>query len=226
MQRVGPKKCGVVMTIYEQTRRSVHKKAYYLMEKHPPFFSKVISNSAIDTYLKPEYDTTKVLIEHMKPNSRVVVLASWLSLTRLEMFSMTDKVSDIVLLDHDKSVITIGETISKMYNNMNIKYIRKNVVFNDISEYVENRDVIIIPSINMLLPVDEVVPNIKSGTLLAVHGTSNMQMKYGNPIFNLDDLKSQVPYSEILFGQKYDSVWSQYNGVDYNFFTSVLVVRV
>jgi hypothetical protein len=125
------------------------------------------------------------------------------------------------MLDHDKSVIAIGHTIKQLYPNMNIEYIRKNVVFDDITEYT-NESIIVVPSINMLLPFNDLLPNISNGTLISVTGTSNMVMKYGNPIYNVDDLKSQIKYTDLLFAKQYDSMW----GDNFKFITSSIVARI
>jgi hypothetical protein len=115
----------------------------------------------------------------------------------------------------------MGYTIKQLYPNMNIEYIRKNVVFDDITEYT-NESIIVVPSINMLLPFNDLLPNISNGTLISVTGTSNMVMKYGNPIYNVDDLKSQIKYTDLLFAKQYDSMW----GDNFKFITSSIVARI
>ena len=135
---------------YENLLSKIHRKASQLMVLNPGPVSQVIENSISNTYSFPQYESTLALIDHIKPNSNVLVLASWFSLMLLEMLQETNKIKNITLLDHDKSVISVGETISSIYQNMNVKYIRKNVVFDDITGYVNDKDIIIIPSINML----------------------------------------------------------------------------
>ena len=108
---------------------------------------------------------------------------------------------------------------------MNVKYIRKNVVFDDITGYVNDKDIIIIPSINMLLPFDNLLPNISKDTLISVTGTSNMKMRYGNPIYNTDDLKSQITCKEVFFAKQYNSTWGNNSGT-FKFITSVIVARI
>jgi len=109
---------------------------------------------------------------------------------------------------------------------MNIEYIRKNVVFNDISEYLPNKQVIIIPSINMLLPFDELLPNLPKDTLVSVSGTSNMKMRYGNPIYNADDLRSQITCQDVFFAKQYNSTWDVNNQGIFKFITSVVVAKI
>ncbi len=142
------------------------------------------------------------------------------------MFSKDGRVRNITLLDHDRSVISLGQTIKTLYPTMNIEYIRKNVVFNDISEYLIDKQIIIIPSINMLLPFDELLPNLPKNTLVSVHGTSNMKMRYGNPIYNADDLRSQITCQEVFFAKQYNSTWGINNSDTFKFITSVVVARI
>lgn len=211
---------------YENLLSKTHHKASQLMNLNPGPVSKVIENSVTNTYSFPQYESTLACIDYIKPNSNVLVLASWFSLMLLEMLQETNKIKNITLLDHDKSVISVGETISSMYQNMNIKYIRKNVVFDDIAGYVNDKDIIIIPSINMLLPFDELLPNTPKGTLVSISGTSNMKMRYGNPIYNEDDLKSQITCSEVFFAKQYNSTWGINNSGTFKFITSVVVARI
>ena len=211
---------------YENLLSKTHRKASQLMNINPGPVSKVIENSVTNTYSFPQYESTLAFIDHIKPNSNILVLASWFSLMLLEMLQETNKIKNITLLDHDKSVISVGETISSMYQNMNIKYVRKNVVFDDITGYVNDKDIIIIPSINMLLPFDELLPNTPKGTLVSVSGTSNMKMRYGNPIYNEDDLKSQITCSEVFFAKQYNSTWGINNSGTFKFITSVVVARI
>lgn len=222
----GQRKCGLAMMKYEHLLSDIKQKAEYLIKLNPGPVSKIIENSISNMYSIPQYESTLVLIDHMKKNSNIIVLASWLSLMLLEMLSKTDKANNIILLDHDKSVISVGQTISTMYKNMNIKYIRKNVVFDNISEYLINRDVIVIPSINMLLPFDDLLPKVPKDTLVSITGTSNMKMRYGNPIYNADDLKSQITYKELFFAKQYDTSWSINNSDVFKFITSVVVARI
>ena len=210
---------------YENLLSKTHSKASQLMNINPGPVSKVIENSVTNIYSFPQYESTLAFIDHIKPNSNVLVLASWFSLMLLEMLQETNKIKNITLLDHDKSVISVGETISSMYQNMNIKYVRKNVVFDDITGYVNDKDIIIIPSINMLLPFDELLPNTPKGTLVSVSGTSNMKMRYGNPIYNTDDLKSQITCKEVFFAKQYNSTWGNNSGT-FKFITSVIVARI
>ncbi len=211
---------------YESLLAKTHHKASHLMELNPGPISKVIENSVTNTYSFPQYESTLSLIEHMKDNSNILVLASWLSLMLLEMLNESGKAKNIILLDHDRSVISVGKIISTMYQDMNIEYIRKNVVFDSIADHLNNKDVIVIPSINMLLPFDELLPNTPKGTLLSISGTSNMKMRYGNPIYNADDLKSQITCSEVFFAKQYNSTWGINNSGTFKFITSVVVARV
>lgn len=210
---------------YENLLSKIHRKASQLMVLNPGPVSQVIENSISNTYSFPQYESTLALIDHIKPNSNVLVLASWFSLMLLEMLQETNKIKNITLLDHDKSVISVGETISSIYQNMNVKYIRKNVVFDDITGYINDKDIIIIPSINMLLPFDNLLPNISKDTLISVTGTSNMKMRYGNPIYNVDDLKSQITCREVFFAKQYNSTWGNNSGT-FKFITSVVVARI
>jgi hypothetical protein len=215
---------------YDTLFSKVREKANYLIDLNPTGYnlnttSLIIRNSIANSYSIPEYESTMELVRHIKDEDNVLILASWLSLMRLEIFNLMGKIKKIILLDHDKSVITLGQTISTMYPNMDIQYIRKNVVFNDISEYFTERQIIIVPSINQLLPFDELLPNLPKNTLISVHGTSNMKMRYGNPIYNPDDLKSQISCQETFLAKRYDSKWSTNQGT-YKFVTSVIVARI
>jgi len=194
--------------------------------QYPGAISLVIRNSVSTSQVIPEYESTLELLNHIKDNDNVLILASWLSLMTLEMFSRDGRIKNVILLDHDRSVISLGQTIKTMYTNMNIEYIRKNVVFNDISEYLPNKQVIIIPSINMLLPFDELLPNLPKDTLVSVSGTSNMKMRYGNPIYNADDLRSQITCQDVFFAKQYNSTWDVNNQGIFKFITSVVVAKI
>ena len=209
------------MITYDEAKIRVNDKASYLMFRYPGPLTKIIRNSISKTYSLPEYDSASTLLDNVTDISNVTVLASWFSLTLLEILSTSDKIRSVTMLDHDKSVIAIGHTIKQLYPNMNIEYIRKNVVFDDITEYT-NESIIVVPSINMLLPFNDLLPNISNGTLISVTGTSNMVMKYGNPIYNVDDLKSQIKYTDLLFAKQYDSMW----GDNFKFITSSIVARI
>lgn len=215
---------------YDSLYSKVREKADYLINLNPTGYnlnttSLIVRNSIATSYSIPEYESTMELIKQIKDEDNVLILASWLSLMRLEIFNSMGKIKKIVLLDHDQSVIILGQTISTMYPNMDVQYIRKNVVFNDISEYFNEKQIIVIPSINMLLPFDELLPNLPKGTLVSVHGTSNMKMRYGNPIYNPDDLKSQISCQEVFLAKQYDSKWSTNQGT-YKFKTSVVVAKI
>jgi len=214
------------MMNYNELFSEIHKKAKHLIELNPGPVSLVIRNSVSITYVVPEYESTLELLNHVKDGNNVLILASWLSLMTLEMFSRDGRIKNVTLLDHDRSVISLGQTIKTMYPNMNIEYIRKNVVFNDISKYLVNRQVIIVPSINMLLPFDELLPNLPKDTMVSVSGTSNMKMRYGNPIYNADDLRSQITCREVFFAKQYDSTWGINNFGTFKFITSVVVARI
>ena len=211
---------------YNDLFTEIHKKAQYLIDLNPGPVSLVIRNSVATTYAIPAYESTLELLNHIKDNDNVLILASWLSLMVLEMFNTDGRIKNVTLLDHDRSVISLGQTIKTMYPNMNIEYVRKNVVFNDISEYLIDRQVIIIPSINMLLPFDELLPNLPKDTLVSVHGTSNMKMRYGNPIYNADDLRSQITCQEVFFAKQYNSTWGVNNQGSFKFITSVVVAKI
>jgi hypothetical protein len=211
---------------YNEIFSEIHKKARYLIELNPGPVSLIIRNSISTTYAIPEYESTLELLNHIKDGDNVLILASWLSLMTLEMFNRNGKIKNITLLDHDKSVISLGKTIKTMYPNMNIEYIRKNVVFNNIDEYLIDRQIIIIPSINMLLPFDELLPNLPKDTLVSISGTSNMKMRYGNPIYNADDLRSQITCSDVFFAKQYNSTWGVNNQGTFKFITSVVVVKI
>jgi len=208
--------------MYDEVKIKVNDKASYLMSRYPGALSKIIRNSISKTYSLPEYDSASTLLDNIIDDSNITVLASWFSLTLLEVLSKSDKIKNITMLDHDNSVIAIGHTIKQLYPNMNIEYIRKNVVFDDITEYTNESNIIIVPSINMLLPFNDLLPNIPKDTLISVTGTSNMIMKYGNPIYNIDDLKSQIKYTDLLFAKQYDSMW----GDNFKFITSSIVARI
>jgi len=211
---------------YNELFLEIHKKAQSLVDQYPGAISLVIRNSVSTSQVIPEYESTLELLNHIKDNDNVLILASWLSLMTLEMFSRDGRIKNVILLDHDRSVISLGQTIKTMYTNMNIEYIRKNVVFNDISEYLPNKQVIIIPSINMLLPFDELLPNLPKDTLVSVSGTSNMKMRYGNPIYNADDLRSQITCQDVFFAKQYNSTWDVNNQGIFKFITSVVVAKI
>lgn len=208
---------------YNNIISQVKDKALYLMNQYSDPISKVIRNSISKTYSLPEFESASILSDAIESNSNVIVLASWFSLTLLEVLNKSNKIKTITLLDHDKTVITVGQEISKLYTNLDITYKRKNVIFDDISEYVNHSNVVITPSINMLLPFNEFLPNLPKGTFISVTGTSNMVMKYGNPIYNIDDLKSQINYSNLLFSKQYDSTWG--DGA-FKFVTSTIVAKI
>lgn len=214
------------MMNYNELFSEIHKKARHLIELNPGPVSLVIRNSVATTYAIPAYESTLELLNHIKDGDNVLILASWLSLMTLEMFSRDGRIKNVTLLDHDRSVISLGQTIKTMYPNMNIEYIRKNVVFNDISEYLINKQIIIVPSINMLLPFDELLPNLSKDTLVSVSGTSNMKMRYGNPIYNADDLRSQITCQEVFFAKQYNSTWGVNNQGTFKFITSVVVAKI
>jgi len=215
------------MTEFEQFWLKIDDKARILSLSNSKAVSKVIDNSISFTYSLPQYESTKIICKNINEGSKVLVLASWTSLTLLEMLYQDGKTKEITLLDHDRSVISVGDQIQSFYPNMNIKYVRKNVVFDDISEYLIDPDVIVIPSINMLLPFDELLPNLRKDTLISITGTSNMKMRYGNPIYNVDDLKSQITCNEVLFAKQYNSSWGVNNVPNmFKFITSVVVARI
>lgn len=208
--------------MYDEVKVKVNDKASYLMSRYPGALSKIIRNSISKTYSLPEYNSASTLLDNIIGDSNITVLASWFSLTLLEVLSKSDKIKNITMLDHDKSVIAIGHIIKQLYPNMNIEYIRKNVVFDNITEYTNDSNIIVVPSINMLLPFNDLLPNLSKDTLISVTGTSNMVMKYGNPIYNVDDLKSQIKYTDLLFAKQYDSMW----GDNFKFITSSIVARI
>ena len=214
------------MTEFERFWLKIDDKARILSLTNSKAVSKVIDNSISYTYSLPQYESSKIICENINERSKILVLASWTSLTLLEMLYQDGKTKEVILLDHDRSVISVGDQIQSFYPNMTIKYIRKNVVFDDISEYLTDSDIIIIPSINMLLPFDELLPNLKKNTLISVTGTSNMLMRYGNPIYNLDDLKSQITCDEILFEKQYNSTLNVNKQDTFKFITSVIVARI
>ena len=214
------------MTEFERFWLKIDDKARILSLTNSKAVSKVIDNSISYTYSLPQYESSKIICENINERSKILVLASWTSLTLLEMLYQDGKTKEVILLDHDGSVISVGDQIQSFYPNMTIKYIRKNVVFDDISEYLTDSDIIIIPSINMLLPFDELLPNLKKNTLISVTGTSNMLMRYGNPIYNLDDLKSQITCDEILFEKQYNSTLNVNKQDTFKFITSVIVARI
>lgn len=210
--------------VYDSCLNSVISKANSIMVGQSPAICRVVKNSISSAYIQPEFDVGINFVENLSENSKIVILASWLSLMTLEILERSKKVKDIILLDHDKTVIELGKKISTLYPSMSILYLRKNVVFNNIDECIDGRDGIIIPSVNMLLPFDELIPSPKKGTLVSLTGTSNMLMRYGNPIYNVDDLKSQIT-AKIIFSKYYNTTF-QYGGGDYKFKTSVLVGRI
>lgn len=211
---------------YNELFLETHNKAQHLIDLNPGPVSLVIRNSVSTTYSIPAYESTLELLNHIKDGNNVLILASWLSLMVLEMFSRDGRIKNVILLDHDRSVISLGQTIKTLYPTMNIEYIRKNVVFNDISEYLIDKQIIIVPSINMLLPFDELLPNLPKDTLVSVSGTSNMKMRYGNPIYNSDDLKSQITCREVFFAKQYNSTWGVNNQGTFKFITSVVVAKI
>jgi hypothetical protein len=208
--------------MYDAVKIQVNNKASYLMSIYPGPLTKTIRNSISKTYSLPEYESANTLLDSIIGDSNITVLASWFSLTLLEVLSKSNKIKNITMLDHDKSVIAIGHTIKQLYPNMNIEYVRKNVVFDDITEYTNNSNIIVVPSINMLLPFNDLLPNLPKDMLISVTGTSNMVMKYGNPIYNVDDLKSQIKYTDLLSAKQYDSMW----GDNFKFITSSIVARI
>ena len=214
------------MTEFERFWLKIDDKARILSLTNSKAVSKVIDNSISYTYSLPQYESSKIICENINERSKILVLASWTSLTLLEMLYQDGKTKEVILLDHDRSVISVGDQIQSFYPNMTIKYIRKNVVIEEISEYLTDSDIILIPSINMLFPFDELLPNLKKNTLISVTGTSNMLMRYGNPIYNLDDLKSQITCDEILFEKQYNSTLNVNKQDTFKFITSVIVARI
>lgn len=212
--------------IIDDYLKFVNSKAITLMDGQSSAICSVIKKSISSNYIRPEFDSSKKFVEYLPNNSRIVILASWLSLMTLEIFYRSGKVKEVILLDYDNTVIELGKKILTLFPSMMVLYVRKNVVFDNIDEFIENRDGIIIPSINMLLPFDELIPNPKKNTLVSLTGTSNMLAKYGNPIFNVDDLKSQIS-AKILFSNEYESSFLfGNNDKHYKFKTSVLVAQV
>jgi len=214
------------MTEYEQISLAVRDKASYLMKHNPGTISSLIRNSISTTYSLPEYETSIILCKHIKGNDNITILASCLSLTFLEVINRTEKVKTVTLLDHDKNIISVGNKAQSLFPNISIRYIRKNVVFDDISEYLIDRSVIVIPSINMLLPFDDLLPNLPKGTLISATGTNNMMMKYGNLIYNVSDLKSQITCEKVLFEKEYNSSWNTNSSSEFKFTTSVVVAKI
>jgi len=210
---------------YDTCLTSIKDKGLIIMRNESSAICNIVRGSMTPDYLQPEFDAGINFTKNLAEGSKILILASWLSLMTLEIFNRSTKVKEIILLDHDKSVIKLGKKISTLYPSMSITYIRKNVVFDDISEYIDDKDGIIIPSINMLLPFNELIPSPKKGTTISLTGTSNMLMKYGNTIYNVDDLKSQIIAEKILFTKQYDTSFKYYEG-EYKFKTSVLVAQV
>jgi hypothetical protein len=55
----------------------------------------------------------------------------------------------------------------------------------------------------MLLPFDELIPNASKNSLISVAGSNDaFLMRYGNPIFNVDDLRQQTKFTEELYSSE------------------------
>ena len=125
---------------YDSCLTSIKDKGLIIMRDESPAICNIVRGSMTPDYLQPEFDAGINFTKNLAEGSKILILASWLSLMTLEIFNRSTKVKEIVLLDHDKSVIKLGKKISTLYPSMSITYIRKNVVFDDISEYIDDID--------------------------------------------------------------------------------------
>ncbi len=167
--------------------------------------NEVISNtiwySLNPRFTKPHYELMKGLLPYFNNNKiNVAILGSWYGIFLLEMLSLrAPQINKVTLIDHDPTVIKVSERIKPLLTLKDVRYVKRNVIFDDNSDILDECTVFIVPSINMLLPFEDLVPNPKPGSLIGICGDSNtMQKRYGNAIFNVDDLKSQTNFSKEL----------------------------
>ncbi len=166
--------------------------------------NEVISNtiwySLNPKYTKPQYEMMKGLLPYISGKSNIAILGSWYGIFMLEMLALRAPfINQVTLIDHDPTVIKVSEYIKPLVNLRNVRYVKRNVIFDDNSDILDQCQFFIVPSINMLLPFEDLVPNAKPGNFIGLCGNSNsMQKRYGNAIFNVDDLISQTNFSKKL----------------------------
>lgn len=191
------------MIPYENIIEKIQSKYNRLIRTSDWPIASVLQTSIDPYYSIIEYEMAKSLIPHIQGGANIAILGSWFSITFLETFyTIKQKINSIQLFDYDKTVTMVGKDISNMID-MNISYLRKNVIFDDISNDIANCNIFIIPYINMLLPFDELVPDASKDNLISLAGSNDaFLMRYGNPIFNVDDLRQQTTFTEELYSSE------------------------
>lgn len=191
------------MIPYEDLMKNILSKYNRLIRTSDWPIATVLRDSIDPYYSSIEYEMANSLIPHIQNGANIAILGSWFSITFLETFSLIkQKINSIQLFDYDKTVSMVGKDISDMID-MNIRYSRKNVIFDDISNDISNCNIFIVPYINMLLPFDELAPNALEGSLVSLAGSNDaFLMRYGNPIFNIDDLRQQTKFTDELYASE------------------------
>ena len=188
------------MIPYKDMKEKISSKYNKLIRTSEWPISHVLNDSIDPYYSSIEYEIVESLIPHIENGSKIAILGSWFGITFLETFSLINhKIDTIKLFDYDPTVEIIGKKISNMVD-IDVKYIRKNVIFDDITKDIDGFNIFIIPYIHMLLPFDDIIPNAPKNNLISLSGSNDaFLMRYGNPIFNVDDLKQQTTFSDELY---------------------------
>lgn len=188
------------MIPYENIKEKIASKYNKLVRTSDWPVSYVLKSNIDPYYSIIEYEIVKSLIPHIDSGAKIAILGSWFGITFLETFSLIkDKIDIIKLFDYDQTVKNVGDKISNMID-IDIRYLKKNVIFDDISKDIDGFNIFIIPYIHMLLPIDELIPNLVKGNLISISGSNDaFLMRYGNPIFNVDDLRQQTTFNEELY---------------------------
>lgn len=191
------------MIPYKDMKESISSKYNKLIRTSEWPIAHVLKTSIDPYYSSIEYEIAKSLIPYIENGSKIAILGSWFGITFLETFSLIKhKIDMIKLFDYDPTVENIGKKISNMID-INVKYLRKNVIFDDISKDIDGFNIFIVPYIHMLLPFDEIIPNISKNNLISLSGSNDaFLMRYGNPIFNVDDLRQQTTFSDELYSSE------------------------
>ena len=172
-----------------------------------------------------EYAIALAIIPYLKPLYKITILASWFSIPILEpLINSKINFHSVTLLDHDPNVSKMGNHIKKILKRDNsIRYVRKDVIFDDIQNEVNQSNIIIIPSVNRLLPIKQLLPNIKKDTIICLAGNNNTLRAYNiNPIFSIDDLRHQISFSKEIYSHEFTGAFT--NSLPLK--TSVLVGQV
>lgn len=188
------------MIPYENIKEKIASKYNKLVRTSDWPVSYVLKSNIDPYYSIIEYEIAKSLIPYINNGAKIAILGSWFGITFLETFSLIkDKIDIIKLFDYDQTVKNVGDKISNMID-IDIRYLKKNVIFDDISKDIDGFNIFIIPYIHMLLPIDELIPNLVKGNLISISGSNDaFLMRYGNPIFNVDDLRQQTTFNEELY---------------------------